>query len=535
MGAIGQTVIAGYLSTHADMKKKRARTLPGAGRTGYHGGMRGSWTYVVALACGMGVLSWVGAARAADGGAADAGPPTMSPGAVLAYYCGEAELQCAIAPVQWEKKVELPIAFDWDTGWIPKNFSELQVRFHVQVPAETVVKMAGNFKTQWPKPLTLGVPGIRYTGLLKFDYGLIVEALGKIDISLLGYHIEWQGPLPYVPNIDFHVLGGEIFDPFAFKPETASASAFTASVDLFEINVLELAGIPSQVAAGGVKLKVKGELKATYWTDQIDITAQKPAEQMVEIPPIKAASATTIHAYKPGKYVEYDVAPDGTVHYDGVLHLIPAFYVEVLGKDFDMPIYDYPITVSLGDQDFKFSPVRVHVSLPDVVPPEQKTYNFGKVVVGSSKKATLPISNQGEARARAVSSVEPSMAQIFKVLSSTVEMKPGEAEEIQLRFAPKTEGILKTKLTISSNDPDSPQQVLELVGEGVPEGTDIPEDTEDGGFVPEEPLPGFYQGTEGGCACGTTPGGPEGGWPMWAGFGLLGASMVIRRRRREKN
>lgn len=456
----------------------------------------------------------------------------MTPGAVLGYYCGEADLQCVIAPVQWEKKVELPIAFDWDTGWIPDGFDELQVRFHVKVPAETVVKMAGNFRTQWPKPMTLAAPGIRYTGLLKFDYGLIVEALGKIDINLLGYHIYWQGQLPYLPNIDFHVLGGEIFDPFAFKPEVASASAFTSSVDLFAINVLELAGIPSQVAEGGVKLKVKGELKATYWTEQIDFAAKKPAEQDVAIPPVKAEGATTVHAFKPGKYVEYDVAPDGTVHYDGVIHLIPAFYVSVLGKDFDMPVYDYPITIPLGDQDFKFSPVRVHVSLPDVIPPTEKHYDFGKVIVGSSKKATLAIGNEGEAKARAVSEVEPSMATIFKVLSGIVEMKPGEKDDIQLRFAPKAVGPFKTTLTISSNDPDSPQQMIELTGEGVPEGTEIPPDPgEDGGFTPADAGPGFYSGTEGGCGCRASSDDDLGGLPMWVGLGALGAALIWRRKR----
>lgn len=486
----------------------------------------------------LGGLAFGRVASAQDGGkdAGDGGydSGTVTPGAILAYYCGEADLQCVAATgLLWKKKVELPIAFNWDTGWIPDSFPELQVKFAVKVPAETNVELGGKFVTTWPSPLTIAVPGERYSGLLKFDYGLVVEALGKIDISILGYDIKWQGPLPYVPQIDFHVLGGEVFDPWAFKPKEVSASAFTASVELFEINILSLAGIPSQIAQGGIKLKVKGELKATYWTEKINLAAVKPKEQTLPIEAIKQENGTSLHKYVSGPYVEYDVNPDGVVHYDGVIHLIPAFYVSVLGQDFDMPVYDYPITIPIGNQNFNFDKIRVHVPLPDVKPLESKVFDFGKVDVGSSKKKNITLSNDGEAKARAVVDVEKSMSAVFKVLTTAVTLDPTKSEDIQVRFAPKKLGPFSTTMTIASNDPDSPLQTVTLKGEAVEPGTapTTPE-TEDGGFEPAEGgVPGFYNEQPGGCACRVDAATDRQSLPMWAGLALIGAAAVARRRR----
>jgi MYXO-CTERM domain-containing protein len=502
--------------------------------------MRRAWSSGLAFSLCLGALAWSGVASAQDGGkdAGDAGgydSGTITPGAILAYYCGEADLQCVITnPLLWEKKVEIPIPFQFDTGWIPQSFPELQVRFALKIPAETVVKLGGDFKTTWPQPLTVAVPGERYTGLLKFDYGLTFEALGKIDISVAGIDIDWQGPLPKIPQVDFHVLGGEAFDPWAFKPNVISASAYTQSIDLIDVNVLALANIPSEVAEGGVRLKVKGELKATYWTQEINVAPVKPPEQISQVPPIKSENGTSQHAFKGGGYVEYDVNPHGTVHYDGVIHLIPAFYVSVLNGawDFDMPFYDFPVTISIGDQDFNFDKKRVHVPLPDIEPLPLKIYDFGQVDVGASKKKNIVVSNVGEAKARAVPDVEKSMATTFKVLTSNVTLEPAKTGDVQIRFAPKKLGPFQATLTLASNDPDLPIQTVTLKGQGVEPGTAPPDPEEDGGssYWPDAGE-GFYvqSNEDGGCGCRTS--GRSSGIPMWAGLALMGAAVVLRRRR----
>src|SRR5678815_3544128 len=71
-------------------------------------------------------------------------------------------------------------------------------------------------------------------------------------------------------------------------------------------------------------------------------------------------------AYKGGPHVDVVVQPEGRVTYDGVLHVIPAFYVSFLGSDFTIPIVDLPIPFSIADVDWNFDPQTVRVPLPDL-------------------------------------------------------------------------------------------------------------------------------------------------------------------------
>lgn len=494
---------------------------------------------VLALAS-VGAAQDGGADAAAEGGAdagGDGGPPTMTPGAILAYYCGDAEMQCMTAPLEYEYTHDLaPWLPDIDTGWIPQNFDELQVRFVLQIPADTMVRMAGRFKATWPQPLTIATPGERTTGFLKIDYGLVVQALGKIDIEILGVGINWQGPIPYVPQVDFHLLGMEQFDPWAFQPNPVSVSAYSPTVRLFKVNVLGLAGIPDEIAEGGVELDLKGELQATYYTERMLV---EPS-----VAPITTENGETLHNFLGGPYVELDVHPEGHIKYDGIIHLIPAFYIEVLGQDFQIPFYDWELNLTdLLDLDLAsqivFDTVRVHVPLPDIPKFEDPAVvDFGDVEVGSGKKLALTIPNDGEATARAVGEVEAGMTSTFKMLSASAMIEPGESEEMEMRFLPKEQGKFEATLTIRSNDPDLPEQTVLLRGNakhpddpvypGEDSGTN-PNPPEDGGTD----LPGSSYdaaGDDGGCGCRTSAGGSSA--PIWLGLlGLAGAGLVRRRNR----
>lgn len=497
---------------------------------------------VASVVC-AGAVAVGSVAHAQDGGpawpeagadtGADAAPPTMTPGAILAYYCGDADMQCMMAPMEFTYTHDLaPWLPDWDTGWIPDNFKELQVRFVLKIPADTEVRMAGKFRATWPSPITIATPGDRFSGFLKIDYGVIVQALGKIDISVMGYDVDWQGPLPYVPQVDFHLLGQKQFDSWAYEPDSVTASAFTAQIQLFRINILGLAGIPDEVAEGGVELDVRGELQATYRTEKMVVDPS--------VVPITTDSGETLHNFVGGSYVEVDVHPEGRIDYDGIIHLIPAFYVEVLGKDFSIPFYDYPLNITdLLDIDLAskivFDKVRIHVPLPDIPAFEQPAVvDFGKVAVGSGEKLALAIPNMGEAKARAVGEVDPSMANVFKMLSPATMIDPGLSEEMVIRFTPKKLGKYEATLTVRSNDPDLPEQTVVLKGEALdPSDPDLPE--KDGGD-PSDPDGGGQgpsldgSGDDGGCGCRTA--GSKGSAAHWVGLLGLAALGLARRRNR---
>lgn len=466
----------------------------------------------LALSC-VGVPAW-----AADGGAPDGGTP-LTPADVIAVYCSEFDLECTTAPLEYEKTIELPIAFDWDTGWIPQG-SDLQVRFYVKLPATTTVKLDGELETTWPEAMTLATPGGR-NGLLAFDYGLEIGAKAKLDVSVLGIPVKWTGDIPYVPQVDFHLKAAKSFEPWAFAPNPVTASAFTKPFTLFEVNLLGLAGIPSQISKGGLALDVKGELGATYETLRMRIEPAAAGETSIE-----SENGTTTRAFAGGPFVEYDVWPEGVVAYTGTLHLIPAFFVEVLGKDFSIPLYDFPVSIALGDQDFVFDPVRVHVPLPDlleVVP----VLDFGKVTVGDGKKLTIALSNVGEAKARATGFIEKNLADTFKLLTPQVFVDSMNSEDATIRFQPQTAGTFETTLTFVTNDPDTRFQTVTLRGVGVGQGAPDYPDGGDGGGSGD---PAAGAGDPSGCGC-RAAGEPASGAQLALLLLVSGWSLSRRRRR----
>jgi MYXO-CTERM domain-containing protein len=382
------------------------------------------------------------------------------------------------------------------------------------------VRLDGDLETTWPEAMTLATPG-RRGGFLSFDYGLQVGAQAKIDVNVLGIPIKWTGDIPYVPQVDFHLKSAISFDSWAFAPDTATTSAFTAPVRLFEVNLLGLAGIPDELSKGGVALDVKGEIAAEYETLQIQI-----AEAALGETAIVSQTGTTTRAFPGGAFVEYDVWPEGKVYYTGTLHLIPAFFIEVLGKDFSIPLYDFPVSVGLGDQDFIFDPVRVHVPLPDLLGVDS-VLDFGQVNVGDGKKLEIALSNIGEAKARATGFLDANLADTFKVLTPQVFVESMQSEDVNIRFQPTEAGTFEAKLTFVTNDPDARFQYVTLRGVGVPQGEPTypgPEGT--GGGASGE------AGDEGGCGCrvGGSERTPNG---ALLGFAAV-AWMVSRRRRRAK-
>lgn len=450
------------------------------------------------LACTLastGLLLFTSQALAQDGGLPDGGP-ALDPGEVLALYCDDVELDCTSAPLHYDKTVQLPISFDWDTGWIPNN-SDLQVRFFVKVPAETTVRLDGALKTEWPPALHHETPGLRNGGFLSFDYGIEVGAEARLDISVLGYHIKWSGDIPFVPQVDFHLKREKIFDSWAFDG-SPPASAFTEELRLFEVNLLGLVGIPSQLSKGGVALDIYGELSAVYKTDRIRI---EPANRDIED---KGDSTTS--DFLGGAFAEFDVWPEGTVSYTGALHLVPTFFIEVLGFDFDIPFIDYPIDFPLGDQDFVFDPVRVHVPLPDIPTPETLEVDFGEVTVGDRGAKTVSLDNIGEAKARVVGFLGATNAEHFTLLSTAGFIEASQSGDFNLRFNPKSAGAYSVELTFVTNDPDNRFITMTLKGTGV--GQDNPDYPGVGGSSGEgggagQGSAGPATGDEAGCGCRT--------------------------------
>src|SRR5437899_2156786 len=81
---------------------------------------------------------------------------------------------------------------------------------------------------------------------------------------------------------------------------------------------------------GGFALDVAVELDATYVTERVVVNTTDGKE-------VAGGSFTTQDgqsstSYTNGPNIELDIHPEGTVNYDGVVHLIPTFYITLLGN-----------------------------------------------------------------------------------------------------------------------------------------------------------------------------------------------------------
>lgn len=469
----------------------------------------GCLTLALGLACPRGALAADGGVDGGGGSSGSGGSGGSTAYDVLASYCSDSELECTTAPLEYAKTISLPIAFDFDTGWVPQG-SDLQVRFFAKLPASTTVELDGALETTWPEAMTLATPGGNH-GLLKFDYGLEIGAKAKLDVSVIGVPVKWEGDIPGLPKVNFHLAAEKTFEPWAFAPNTAVAKGTSTKLRVFEANLLDLAGIPSQISKGGVAVDIYGDLTATYQTERIRIEPAKVTEGA-----ITSATGTTTRAFAGGAFVEYDVFPEGRVDYDGTLHLVPAFFVSVLGKDFSLPIADVPVSFNVGKQDFVFDPVRVHVPLPDLEEPPT-SLDFGSVKVGDEKSLSVTLTNTGEAKARATGFVEAPGDVAFVPVKPEVMVESQKSTTYSVTFAPKKSGKVSTVLTLLTNDPDQRFIKIALDGQGL------------GAAVADAgPEARDESGDSGGCGCrvGSTDATP---WTTGAALGLL--LFGLRRRR----
>jgi HYDIN/CFA65/VesB-like, Ig-like domain len=474
------------------------------------------WVSVAAVAA---TLCCAVRARAADGGSdASTSPDGSAPALqVIADYCSASDLTCTVAPLSYGKTISLPIAFDFDTGWQPPN-SNLQVDFFLKLPASTTVELSGALQDSWPEAMTLATPGGTH-GLLAFDYGLELGAKARIDVSVIGIPVKWEGDIPFVPKVDFEMKASQEFSPWGFAPGV-SATGSSNALKVFEVNLLSLAGIPSQISKGGVALDVKGDLTATYVTDRIRIEPSQPGDL-----PIESEDGTTRRAFPGGAFVEYNVWPEGHVDYDGTLHLIPTFFVTVLGKSFDLPLVDLPVSFDIGTQDFVFDAVRVHVPLPDFddVP---ATLDFGTVGVGQSRKLAFDLSNIGEAKGRATGFVDSSGSDGFALPTPELTVASMQTASYSVAFAPTKPGKLESKLTLVTNDPDERFITVMLIGTAIAGASGSP----DGGS--DVVRANDQSGDDAGCACRLSERRESRGGPLLLGLGL--ALALARRRRRSR-
>lgn len=439
-------------------------------------------------------------------------PAAASAYDALAKPCPDDPLFCQRAPVTFQRREAIPLELDFETGWIPPS-SPLQVSLRAAVFANTEVSLSGALEATWPEALSLTAPGDQGGGAFTCDYGLDVSAQGRINISVLGQDFDWTGDIPYVPQIDFQVHTHEAFDAWGWEPGITLASS-TAPQRLASVSLADIIGGSIPGIDGRFELDVALDVAARYTTHRVALeTLEEATVPGGDITPESGASSME---YPGGPSVELNVRPEGSVRYEGTLHLIPAFSVSLLGRAWSIPIADIPLAFPITERDWIFEGERVHVPLPDLALDTQEI-DFGAVEVGQANAEIVRLANAGEALLDVTVTTDD--GESFELVDEALEIE-GETEiDLVIRFAPKAAGEHTATVLVASNDPDTPEQVIIVRGVGLAR----PEQPQDGGEPPAQ---------DSGCACRAAAQRGDGGAFAAAGLSLAALASGLRRRRR---
>jgi hypothetical protein len=445
---------------------------------------------------------------------------------VLAERCSPSEPQCETAPIAFSKTEALPIQGGFDTGWVPAN-SPLQVHLFAQLYAETTVDLAGELRTTWPEALALATPATPGAGGLSIHYGVDIGAEAAVTVTVLGQTYSWMGDIPFVPQFDFQVDANTPFDPWAFQG--VSVDGTTMEQTLAQVDVTDFIGINIPGLSGGFELNTSIELQATYRTKEILLTR---FGQSVDGGGIASDGDTSSVQYPGGPNIDVDVQPVGEIVYQGTLHLIPAFYIDTIGPDFSIPVADIPIPFEFSDDTWNFTPVTVHVPLPDIavldghdedVPTAPHVVNLGTVALGETRSKGITVGNVGE---EVLEAAAASSSAAFVLDATQLSVSEGASQTVQVSFTAEEVGEFDTVVTLTSNDPDEPTRIVEVRARVEAEGG-----SEGGGGAAGNDDGDDAEPDDDGCDCRANVASPA-GVPTSAWLTVVALGLAMRRRLR---
>lgn len=441
----------------------------------------------------------------ADDAGADALPPPMpTTGVVNATQCTELDFKCQRGNFTVSKSEKIAGDFDYDTGWIPSS-GAVQIRLLAYLHGRTRVDMTGSVDAHWPDPIRLRPDGMRGSGLLAIDDGVVVKAQARFKVNVAGKDYKWEGDIPGVPKVDLASVSQVKFDPWAFKgmPLPPQTSGKTAQLELWKVPLTD-AIIPIPGIEGGFQLEGQGEFFAEYSTLRIgfdELTAAGTIPWVDSTTPFTRVLMSSAPALDTSLFIHGELTRQMT------LHFIPGFYFEILGKKFDLELVDLPVPIPKSTKPWDFDPVSVHFPLPRIEA-RPNPIDLGTIPVGEPTSVLVTAFDTGEAKLVIDAS---SPTDLLTIETKRVVIPGGSSDAIRASVTPREPGPIDTTLILESNDPLAPKLTIRVTANG------------GGGASLDDP------GTEagGGCGCRTSASSPNAAFLL----PLALAALATRRRR----
>jgi MYXO-CTERM domain-containing protein len=343
-----------------------------------------------------------------------------------------------------------------------------------------------------------------------------------IYIDAFGFKLTYDYPaaslINYIPgsNWTYHALGSTEFDPWGFKGGVVNINPPPLNTaQLFSIPIPAIAG--SQPLTGTMSLNATTDPDFEYATTEVVIGDSEPLTG-------KAPRWTIPTTDK--DFLDIPIKVKGRITYTGVLLVRPAVTITKIGS-ITLPfplVIDLPVAgTSLPFSNPPATPIAVvfpianaHIPLPNVK--ALKSLDLGTAQIGSPTSKKGDIQNTGEAGA--VMTFKSSDPQ-FTVTAAKVTSKPKDKVELDVTFTPQKEGPQSAEITVASNDPNEPTQIVKVTGIGTRSAE--PPKTE----TPAAPLEAGPQ--ESGCGCRTAPSSSS---MFGVGAAFVAVAALLRRRRR---
>lgn len=179
------------------------------------------------------------------------------------------------------------------------------------------------------------------------------------------------------------------------------------------------------------------------------------------------------------------------------------------------------VDISADVQHVVFPATPVHIPLPNLKAPK-KAIDIGDAAAGESKSISVEIVNTGEKTAEFTATGDGA----FTVPGGTMKIEPKGKTQIRVQFDASSDGPAKGNIVIKSNDPDSPEQMFQVLANGA-----IADDGSTGEGDGDKKDGAAAE--ESGCGCKTAGTSQV---PGLAGIGALGLglALVAARRRNKK-
>jgi MYXO-CTERM domain-containing protein len=446
--------------------------------------------------------------------------------------CGDDRCSTGDTKLHYESKDRLPTSID--TGYYGP--SALQVRaymaidpvkgggpvYSIDMPRGAVVQAA------WPDTENLSLKvasGAQTDGTFKVQHTLTPNL--EIKVSILGinasYNLDATRFINYIPGAKFNYnsLGVAQFAPWGFGGVSATVTGpDLANSRLFAMDFsdLPLPDIVNDNLQGQFSVNATTRPTFTYKTTKVTIGGST----------ISAESGEAKVKIVDGDYMEVPAAVEGELTFKGSLDLsVAVTLTHIINQNINLtlPFKVFSFNYDSGkDAQGNMKPIKVvypntmvHIPLPNVKAPTTAV-DLGFQKGSAAIEKTIQIANTGELGATL--SFESSDPQ-FTVPSGQIKVGPASRYDLKIGFKGNG-GPASAKITVKSNDPDSPTQEFTVNANGASGGDKGGDPTSDG--------PGGGGQTDSGCGCRTT----NASAPEYAGFALLGlgAAAFVRRRRK---